>query len=142
MQKIGIVGSRRRDSDKDFFVLKDAFFEVFQPGDQIISGGCPKGGDRFAEVLALHLGSGRGCTAFLRLGTRARQIHLATNPDAPITIHEPRWKEHGKRAGFIRNAFIAEDSDILLALPAADRTGGTEDTIRRMTGLRKPVTLL
>ena len=53
---IGIVGSRRRDSGKDFMICRDEFLKHYQPGDQIVSGGCPKGGDRFAEMIAKEFG--------------------------------------------------------------------------------------
>ena len=49
---IGIIGSRRRDSDSDFRLCLAKFQEVYKPGDKIVSGGCQKGGDRFAEIIA------------------------------------------------------------------------------------------
>ncbi len=41
------------------------------------------------------------------------------------------WKKFGRAAGFIRNTDIAENSDILIACVSKDRTGGTEDTIKK-----------
>jgi hypothetical protein len=52
MKKIGIIGSRRRASDADFESLKAKFQEVYETGDEIVSGGCSCGGDRFAEMIA------------------------------------------------------------------------------------------
>src|SRR6187549_2426675 len=99
---IGIVGSRRRNSANDLVLTCVALDKVFQPGDRLVSGGCPKGGDSFAESIA----KSRGLT---------------------ITIHYPDWNgKAGKAAGFVRNTFIAQDCDILIALVADDRTGGTE----------------
>ena len=81
------------------------------------SGGCPKGGDAFAEKLARDFG-------------------------IPILIFHARWNHkwieeerhftctYNKAAGFIRNSPIAEKSDILIACVHPDRTGGTEDTIK------------
>ena len=105
-KKIGIVGSRRRNAQKDFDKVKEAFLQVYEAGDQIVSGGCPQGADAFAERLAKML-----------------QI--------PITIHYAQWNKLGKSAGFVRNGDIAREADLLLACIAEDRTGGTEDTITK-----------
>jgi len=106
MRTIGIVGSRRRDSLKDLELVKVKFFELYQKGALIISGGCPKGGDRFAEIIA-------------------------KNNGIPILIFYPDWMKYGKVAGFLRNRHIAENSEFLIACVAQDRTGGTEDTIKK-----------
>jgi len=103
MKKIGIIGSRRRDSEKDFKVCLEKFREIYEEGDEIVSGGCPKGGDSYAERIAKKFG-------------------------IPIKIYFPDWRL-GKGAGFARNTFIARDSDEIIAVVAEDRTGGTEDTI-------------
>lgn len=106
MKTIGIVGTRRRDSLGDLYKVRDALKKVYEDGDHLVSGGCPAGGDRFAEVLA-----------------RRKQI--------PITIHYARWRKLGRGAGFIRNSDIAVQADVLIACVAKDRKGGTEDTIRK-----------
>ncbi len=116
-QVIGIVGSRRRNSKADLDLCLAAFLKVFRPGDRLVSGGCPQGGDLFAEVIA----RGRGLS---------------------LTVHYPDWKGLGKRAGFARNTFIARDCTVLIALPAKDRTGGTEDTIAKALKLGKKVILV
>jgi hypothetical protein len=103
---IGIIGTRRRDSDADLKRVNDAFLKVYEEGDKICSGLCPKGGDRFAVILA--------------------------NLYKVQTIwHPAEWDKYGKGAGFKRNLYIARDSDVLIACVAPDRTGGTEDTIRK-----------
>lgn len=51
---IGIIGSRRRDGLADLAKVERAFKSIYQVGDTIVSGGCPQGGDRFAEILACH----------------------------------------------------------------------------------------
>ena len=117
MKRIGIIGSRRRDSDADFQKCLDAFGTVYEDGDRIVSGGCPKGGDRFAELIA-----------------KARGI--------PIMIYYPNWDKYHKAAGFVRNTNIAEDSDVLIAVVAEDRTGGTEDTIKKAEKLGKKIVLV
>ena len=113
---IGIVGSRRRATDADQLLLMGEFTKIFNPGDRLVSGGCPTGGDAYAEWIAKK----KGLT---------------------ITIHYPNW-DAGKHAGFERNSKIAEDCDILLALVASDRTGGTEDTIEKTKALGKKVIIL
>ena len=79
-----------------------------QPNEEVIlvSGGCPKGGDRFAEDLAKQLGY-------------------------EMVIHPADWKRYGRGAGFVRNTDIATGSDYLIACVAPDRKGGTEDTVRK-----------
>lgn len=106
MKVIGIIGSRRRDTLHDLTLTEAAFKSVYEPGDTIVSGGCPRGGDRFAEILA-------------------KQMNI------PIFIHPAEWNRWGRSAGFKRNAYIAADADILIAVVAPDRTGGTEDTIKK-----------
>jgi hypothetical protein len=55
---IGIIGSRRRDTDSDQKLTELALLKLLENPKSdtesfiITSGGCPKGGDRFAEVLA------------------------------------------------------------------------------------------
>lgn len=108
MKTIGVVGSRSRDTDVDLDVVRQAVATVYEPGDVFVSGGCPRGGDRFAEIIAREL-------------------------NAPITIHYADWQGRGRSAGFYRNTFIANDADVLIACVAFDRKGGTEDTIRKFT---------
>lgn len=103
---IGIIGSRRRNEELDYQCVVHAFTQIYDDNDRIVSGGCPQGGDRFAEVIAQTLGS-------------------------PILIFYPNWDKFGKFAGFKRNSLIAENADVLIACVAGDRKGGTEDTIRK-----------
>lgn len=103
---IGIVGSRRRNEDSDFFAVLNQFKEVYEEGDWICSGGCPKGGDFFAE-----------------------RIHRTYS--TPFLLFPANWDKHGKAAGFIRNTSIAKFSDVLIACVSEDRKGGTEDTIKK-----------
>lgn len=106
MKKIGIVGTRRRDSIEALKVVEKDFFEIYEEGDWIVSGGCSKGGDRFAEVIAKKFG-------------------------IPILIFYPNWDKYKKGAGFVRNLEIAKNSDVLIGCVSMDRTGGTEDTIKK-----------
>lgn len=111
MKIIGIVGSRRRNTQADFAAIAKAFHRIYQVGDEIVSGGCPQGADNFAESLA-------------------------SSNQCPIKIYYAAWNRLGKSAGFVRNRRIAEDADVLIACVAPDRMGGTEDTIKSYRGLR------
>ncbi len=117
-QTIGIIGSRRRDTDEDYRLVLRDFLSIYQFGDRIVSGGCSKGGDRFAE-------------------------HIANYFEIPIVIHypnksklDPKLLEVNPRAAYAainydRNWLIAQDADILIACVAKDRKGGTEDTVKK-----------
>lgn len=109
---IGIIGSRRRNSETDKILIEKELLKLLADNKdvKICSGGCPKGGDKFAEQLA-------------------SKYHL------PKLIHKADWSK-GKSAGFIRNGLIAESSDILIACVAADRKGGTEDTIKKFKKMK------
>jgi hypothetical protein len=109
MKYIGIIGSRRRNAGIDRKAVREKFFEIYEEGDWIVSGGCPKGGDNFAEKIAKDNG-------------------------IPILIFYPNWKKYGKAAGLIRNGDIAKKSDVIVACVAEDRTGGTEDTLEKFNG--------
>lgn len=109
---IGIVGSRRRDSDDDFKLVEEEFLKVFKSGDIICSGLCPKGADRFAVILAAKY-------------------------DTHTLWFPADWARYGRGAGIKRNTNIALNSDILIACPASDRTGGTEDTVKKYLKLGK-----
>lgn len=123
--KIGIVGSRRRNSpqDKEQVEYTLTLFLLQSIDDVvIISGGCPLGADRFAEELA-------------------EKYHI------PITIHKPNksklpnnpQKYHYREINYARNELIARDSDYLIACVAPDRKGGTENTIEHfLKTFKKP----
>ncbi len=104
-KRIIIIGSRRGNSLADYENVAEIFFRIWEIGDIIISGGCPKGGDKFAEMIS--------------------RIH-----NIPITIYKADWSL-GRHAGFLRNGTIAENGDVLIACVALDRKGGTEDTIKK-----------
>lgn len=115
---IGIVGSRRRNTSEDLSLVREAFSRVYEPGDFVVSGGCKKGGDRFAEIIAAEFGI-----------RESMLIHL---PDQSLIDPDkhPRY-EYG-RVCKLRNTLIARDSSkVLIACVALDRTGGTEDTIKK-----------
>lgn len=122
---VGIVGSRRLDGVENYDLVRNAFSDVMVQYSRmlsemtIVSGGCPIGGDRFAELIA------------------ARHI-------VEIIIHRPDKSAHpdlpepfrSTRQNYDRNTLIARDSeDVLIACVASDRTGGTEDTIEKFERL-------
>jgi len=114
---IGIVGTRRRDRLRDYLAVEKEFLKHYQHGDIICSGLCPKGADRFAVVLS-------------------------EKYDTATRWYRAKWEKHGKAAGFVRNTYIARDSHILIACVAPDRTGGTEDTIKKYLKMGKKKLIL
>ncbi len=114
---IGIIGTRRRDSMADLKKVNDAFLKIYTKGDKICSGLCPKGGDRFAVILSA--------------------IY-----NIPPIWYPANWNKYGKKAGMIRNTDIAKTSDVLIACVSPDRTGGTEDTIKKFENLGKTQLIL
>ena len=125
-KKIGIIGTRRRNIITDYKKVKEAFLEIYEYGDWIVSGACSKGGDAFAEKLAKDYG-------------------------IPIALFPARWSHEwnhdigqfeklshvDRTAGFDRNADIAGYSDVIIACVSPDRTGGTEDTIKKFDKFKK-----
>lgn len=104
--KIGIVGSRRRNSTEDAIKVKDALMKIIQEGDTLVSGGCKQGADSFAKIIA----------TFYKI---------------PIEEHKPKYWKYGEAATHVRNDLIAKDADVLIACVASNRKGGTEDTIKK-----------
>jgi hypothetical protein len=102
--------------------LRKKFFEIYEEGDWICSGGCGKGGDRFADLIAKQEG-------------------------IPILTFYPNYKRYGFGAPMIRNTPIAEKSDVIIACVVRPEEGldevlkrekgGTEDTLRKYVGYNK-----
>ncbi len=114
MKKIGIIGTRKRNIRTDYIEVHEAFFEVYEKGDWIVSGHCPKGGDAFAEKIAFDYG-------------------------IPILLFPPKKKI--RKEFFARNTLIADNSDIIIACLINSHesiediykrtSGGSEDTLRK-----------
>lgn len=123
---IGIVGSRRRDTGLDESLVLRTLSSILKyplPQNErnkiiLVSGGCPKGADRFAE-------------------------NISEEYIIPMIIHDPDNKKKGwliaggmnprlafTKVAYERNERIAKSSDILIAVVAKDRKGGTENTIQ------------
>lgn len=113
---IGIIGTRRRDTPIIRRLIEEVFWKLYNPGDIICSGGCPKGADRFADEIAKSNG-------------------------IPILTIYPDYKKYKQGAPIVRNTPVAETSNILIAcvvkpeegidLVLQRKTGGTEDTLRK-----------
>lgn len=129
--KIGIIGSRRRNSSADkltlFNFLKD-FLKQYE-GKQIIfvSGGCPKGGDRFAEEIAKELDIFHDMIIYY-----PNKADLPENPD----------RSDFRKINYARNILIAHDCDELIGMVAKDRLGGTEHTILHFEKFTKKKVIL
>jgi hypothetical protein len=109
-----MVGSRRR-TDRETIETAIGGLPI---GTVVITGGA-RGPDRWTEQAA-----------------RKRGLE--------VIVHEPdlggvrtRWQ--AAERFYARNQRIADDSDLVIAFVAPDRTGGTEDTIRRAVRAGKPV---
>ncbi len=127
MIKVGIVGSRRRNSKKDKELIREVLERQLKQGKELhlVSGGCPEGADKFCEELSEEL----------RLGV---SIHY---PDRSKLPSEPQYYHHVEMF-YARNTLIAEECDILVALPHWDRKGGTENTISKVEEMKKPLIIL
>ena len=106
---VGIVGSRSRDTVEDLFLVVNEFNKLEWQKEEIVivSGLCPKGGDRFATLI------------------------YQKNETMKLWF-PPEWSL-GRHAGFVRNTEIARWSNYLIATPSPNRKGGTEDTIKKFT---------
>lgn len=140
--KIGIVGSRRRNSDKDLEIVENTFLDLleeFNLKDEeviIVSGGCPQGADRFAEIIA--------CKNKMEMEIFPAKWDdlesLGPEGEKPVIRTNSRGK-YNMLAGFWRNGDIAKASDVIIACVAEDRTGGTEDTLKKAQKLGKKIIL-
>lgn len=125
--KVGVVGSRSRDTPKDKAVIKKALLSQLDKGKKLhlVSGGCKKGADKFAEELAEELNLGIS-------------IHSVDFPGFS-RYNVSRW-QYAQKA-YERNTLIAEECDILMAVWDGI-SGGTADTIKKTEALSKPVIVL
>lgn len=126
--KIGIVGSRRRCNLSDrkivFDIVEKCVWLQSCVGKkvQLVSGGCLKGADRFAEEAAAHFG-----------------VAIEIFPvDTSVTKNRGDFTQEAYR----RNFLIANESDYLFCLVSPDRTGGTESTVGYGYDLQKKVFLV
>ena len=137
MINIGVVGSRRRDSQNDYLsLLGEIIHRIGIYGIEnitLVSGGCKQGADRFAELIHRRL---------------KFPLHMIIHyPDicneTYLTMKTKNYRVAYAIIAYARNTLIARDSDELIALVASDRKGGTEDTIRKFMKMKnkKPILL-
>lgn len=116
--KVAIVGSRRRTDRETVEILVGALGHDVV----VVSGGC-RGPDQWAAEAA-----------------RKRGLEVVEHLPALPDKGAPRWAF--TRAYHARNQAVVDDADRVVALIAPDRTGGTEDTIRRAHAAGKMVKIL
>ena len=116
MKTIGIIGTRRRDNSNDCDLVINALKGIWSRGDRLVSGGCKQGGDRFAEYIA-------------REWIVPITIHLPDKRQLDPELLELNPKAAYAKINYARNALVARDADVLIAVVAPDRKGGTENTI-------------
>src|SRR5690606_22296767 len=111
--KIAIIGSR---TFLDYELLSDTIKNYLSENNLIIksvvSGGA-KGADTLAEKFALE-------------------------NTIEMIVFKPDWKRFGKRAGFMRNTLIIENSDVVFAFWDG-KSSGTKDSIEKAKSLNKKV---
>lgn len=86
----------------------------------------------FFDISRLHIISGHAKGAD-ELGER-----FANENNLLLDIYPADWKTHGKAAGHIRNAEMAQVSDCLVAFWDGE-SRGTKNMIKNMKKLKKPV---
>lgn len=135
-KNIIIIGSRSRDLEKDYQAVYNVFRDVYNDNDVIISGGCPKGADHFAELIASR--------------------HGMTKKNKQLIIHLPVKPQRGApkylwaKVMFDRNTVVAESADedtIVIACIVSPedglenvlkrKAGGTEDTLKKIVNYNK-----
>jgi hypothetical protein len=88
-----------------------------------VSGGCRQGADRTIELIV-----------------EVTKLVLLRFLPAPVAPGAPRWTH--TRALHARNTRIVTTAHQVLAQVAPDRTGGTEDAVKKAHRLGRPVLLL
>lgn len=71
-------------------------------------------------------------------GADTMGVEIAKANNIPLMKFPANWAAHGMQAGYIRNAKMVQEADILVAFWDG-KSRGTEHTIRIMKAHRKPV---
>ena len=133
--KIGVVGSRTRNTDYDLCMVRNQIMWLINKygidNITLVSGGCPKGADKFAEVVAQELNLLKTMIIHKPKKSSLDKKLMKVNPKAAYAI-----------INYARNTLIAQDSDILIACVSHNRKGGTEDTIKKFEKLKKGKVIL
>lgn len=123
---VAVIGSRRRDTFADIEQVLVAVAELVDAtsGDVVlVSGGCRKGADNHAEHVAETCG-----------------LQMVRFLPCEVPEGSPHWVR--TRALHDRNTRIVTLAGEVLAQVAPDRTGGTEDGVKKAHRLGRSVTLL
>jgi len=107
-KRIAIVGTRSRNTSAAFDVIEKKFWEIYNEGDWIVTGGCPTGADRFAYLLA-------------------------KQEAVPLLTFYPNYKRFKRGAPNVRNGSIAENSDCVIACVRRPEEG-LEEVLKRSRG--------
>ena len=120
--RVAIVGSRRRAADADralvFEVVRRLVDMFGETNLHIVSGGCKTGADQFAKEAA-------------------EFFSLPFTEHLPYKI-EPKTYWEAVTMLQARNEVVILDCDIVFALIAADRKGGTENALKHAEKHGKP----
>lgn len=123
---LGVVGSRSRNSAEDFQIVKNhimKYLKIYGRSLILVSGGCAKGADHFAEEIAKKIGIPM----------------LIFYPDKQNKPDTGDYKRDYAIMAFTRNTEITEWSQNLIALVNHEYyphgKGGTNDTIKKFKKL-------
>lgn len=125
---VAVIGSRRRNEESDREQVLRAVVavlerEVGRRPVVFVSGGCRKGADRHIELFV-----------------EATELTLVRFLPRDVPAGSPHWAR--TRALHDRNTRIVTLAGEVLAQVAPDRTGGTEDGVKKAHRLGRSVTLL
>ena len=136
---IGIVGSRRRNTEKDYLNLIWKIVELEHNNNtltkKIVTGDCDEGGDKFARKIA---NDSKDIELDIKYKLDPETGEKAKKPFNRCAKQLPYdyWTFVG--ICYARNEEIAKEPlDYLIALVAPDRKGGTENTIKHFKRLHK-----
>ena len=128
MINIGIVGYRKyKNIEKVRWVVDQCIQKYGKDHIRIVSGGA-QGADTHGKTVALEK------------GLQYREYNPAHTKWNEYSGKPKEWygKEYNVGYFFVRNTFIAEDSDILFAfIPEGHKSNGTMDTVGKAKKLEK-----
>ena len=114
--KVGIVGSRSITSSEYVFSVLDFYLaRLLEENEVVIVSGSAIGIDSLGAQWA-------------ELRKLKTEIYL------------PDWQTHGKKAGFLRNQQIIDNSDYLIAITTG--SNGTADSIKRAVKKNIPIKII
>ena len=114
--RIGIVGSRSITSSEYVFSVLDFYLSrLLEENEVVIVSGGAVGVDSLGAQWA-------------ELRKLKTEIYL------------PDWQTHGKKAGFLRNQQIIDNSDYLIAITTG--SNGTADSIKRAVKKNIPIKII